>query len=103
MNESQYQKGYIAGYRDGLRDGVQGKAPIPVAEDIRHLPIAAMEVSTRARNCLAAAGCAYISDAAALGEERILAIRNLGPKTAAEIARWLDAHGIVFSAWSSFL
>ena len=98
-----YYIGYVRGYRDGLRDAATGKTADMAESDITALPIEAMALSTRAINCLSQAGCVYISDVAALSDHAIAIMRNLGPITASEIARWLDAHGICYSAWSKYL
>ena len=44
--------GYIAGYWDGVKDSMSGKASGSQTEGIRKLPIQAMAISTRAKNCL---------------------------------------------------
>ena len=98
-----YNKDYLAGYRDGIRDAVSGKSTKMMQNDILDLPIKVMALSTRARNCLSHAGCTYIADVIALSEDTIMAMRNLGSKTASEIALWLNANGIYNSAWSDFL
>ena len=106
MEQSQndpYYRGYIAGYRDGIKDGSCGKSASTVESDIVNLPIQAMALSTRAKNCLSQAGCKYIEDVASLNARTIAQIRNLGAKTASEIAHWLDSHGICYSAWSEYL
>ena len=100
--DDQYYKGYIAGYRDGIVDGFAGKRILPEG-NVVDLPINAMQISARARNCLAAAGCSKVTDVFALSEQVISTMRNLGAKSAAEIAVWLDEHGICYSAWSKYL
>lgn len=101
--DDHYYKGYIAGYRDGMTDAASGKTAAITESDVINLPIKGMALSTRAYNCLARADCVYIADVAALSEITIATMRNLGPKTASEIAHWLDEHGIRYSAWSRFL
>lgn len=103
MKASEYQKGYVAGYRDGIKAASQGKSEENIAGNMPDLPIEAMQVSARARNCLIRAGCIYASDISKLSEEKIATMRNLGPKSAAEIAQWLDNHGINYSAWCKYL
>lgn len=97
-----YYKGYIAGYRDGISDAASGVTTKMIESDIANLRIKAMALSTRAHNCLLRAGCAYISDVMAFNEHTITTTRNIGAKTASEIARWLDEHGICYSAWSKY-
>ena len=103
MVDSQYQKGYIAGYRDGLKAATQENANIHFTEDMPNLPIDALPLSARAKNCLKHSGCSYAADIAKLSEQRIATMRNLGPKSAAEIAQWLDQQGIHYSAWCKYL
>lgn len=101
--ENLYYKGYIAGYRDGICDAACGKNRVNIENDITRLPIIAMALSSRAQNCLHRAGCTYIADVAALSDYTIATMRNLGAKSASEIACWLDAHGICYTAWSKYL
>ena len=103
MEESQYRKGYVAGYRDGLKAAAHGKSEENIVGNMPDLPIDAMPISARARNCLIRAGCRYTSDIVKLSDQRIATMRNLGPKSAAEIAQWLDEHGIHYSAWCTYL
>ena len=98
-----YYKGYIAGYKDGIQDGIRGKSITEIDNDICKLPIKAMNLSTRAYNCLIRAGCVYISDVVSISDRTIETIRNLGTKTASEIASCLHGHGITYSAWSKYL
>lgn len=98
-----YYKGYVAGYRDGITDAASGRNATAEEIDILNLPIKAMALSARAGNCLRLAGCTYIADVAALSEYAITTMRRLGTKTASEIAHWLDAQGICYSAWSKYL
>ena len=99
----QYYKGYVAGYRDGTADAANGAVREMNEQDITSLPIEMAELSARARNCLSRAGCIRISDATSLNDHTIATMRNLGRKTASEIARWLDEHGICYSAWNKYL
>ena len=98
-----YYKGYITGYRDGVKDAALGKVADGQSSDIGKLPIQAMGLSTRACNCLVYCGCTHVEDVIALSSYAIMSMRNLGPKTASEIARWLTEHGILCSAWAEYL
>ena len=98
-----YQKGYVTGYWDGVKDAVSGKVNDWQASDIANLPIKAMGISPRAYNCLVMCGCVQVKDVAALRSEEIMRMRNLGSKTASEIARWLTMQGILSSAWSEYV
>lgn len=101
--DSLYYEGYLAGYWDGVKDAVSFKVQDCPSVHNRTLPIHAMALSTRAYNCLTHCGCVYIEDVAALNKETIRRIRNLGTKTASEIANCLIEYGILYSAWSDFL
>jgi DNA-directed RNA polymerase alpha subunit len=105
MNDLQkeiYRKGYIAGYRDGLRAAKEGRIP-QVNGSVAEVPIQAMDISTRAKNCLLMAGCLHVADVIALDEKRIATMRNLGVKTLAEICHWLEKNGVHDSAWSRII
>ena len=52
-----YKEGYIAGCWDGVKDAVSGKVNDWQESDTASLPIKAMDISTRAYNCLAICGC----------------------------------------------
>lgn len=98
-----YRVGYIAGYWDGVKDAVSGKVNDWQASDTASLPIKAMDISPRAYNCLVMCGCVQVKDVAALSSEEIMRMRNLGSKTAFEIAHWLTMQGILSSAWSEYI
>ena len=98
-----YHKAYLAGYLDGLRDAERGKTIASVSTDLLEFPLNAMEISTRAGNCLSASGCTCVADIVALDADTIKIMRNLGRKTASEIAEWLETHRIHTSAWSLYL
>lgn len=98
-----YYIGYLAGYRDGARDAAGGKSTLLIESDITKLPITVMKLSVRAQNCLARANCEFIEDVALLSEHALATMHHLGPKTAGEIARWLDDHGICYTAWGRYL
>lgn len=101
--DSGYYQGYIAGYRDAIAGTISGKAAHIAENDLAALPIKAMAISTRAHNCLLRAGCTNISDVANIRYSTLRHMRNMGNKTGAEIARWLDAHGFHFTAWAVYL
>lgn len=113
MKSREYQKGYRKGYRRGYaagyQDGVDYQKNRQYRNDMRRdidimmLPVDAMELSSRGRNCLVRAGCACVSDVVMLTEQALAAMRNLGPKTGGEIADWLKKHGVINKAWSKYL
>lgn len=103
QQDDMYYKGYIAGYRDGIRDAAYGKTMNETEQDIMNLPVRSMNISMRAYNCLIRVGCSYVADIAVLSGQKIAVARGLGPKTASEIARWLDDHGICYTERSVYL
>lgn len=96
-------KGYLEGYKDGFRDGRSGIKKEEQYREFKLLPINMMPLTTRARNCLTAAGCVSVADVVDMEESKIARIRNLGKKTAKEIGVWLVENGIFDSAWSLYL
>jgi len=98
-----YMQGDIAGYSDGVRDANSGKPVDWMTSDLARLPIKAMALSSRATNCLMNYGCTRVEDVIQLSRDRIVRMRNLGPKTASEIAQWLIENGIVCTAWSEYI
>lgn len=101
--ESQYYKAYIAGYRDGVADAFSGKAQPNNTNAPGGIPIDVMGLSTRARNCLLRVGCKTVADVLALDERTVMTMRNLGPKTATEIAQWLVDHHYLSNVWIPYL
>ena len=102
-NDPLYKKGYIAGYWDGVKDCASGKVLDGQATDLGKLPIRAMGLPTRICNCLLFRGYNCVEDLLSLSEGDIMRMRNVGQKTASEIAHWMVEHGILGSAWSAFL
>lgn len=94
-----YTKGYQHGYLNGFRDGSRQACP----SEFPDLPLEYMGLSTRARNCLTRAGMECIRDVASANYTKIQHIRQLGPKSADEVARTLWAMGIRGTAWDLFL
>ena len=103
LNNIDYKNGYIAGYWDGVKDACCGKAMQWQSKDMMNLPVKAMGISSRAINCLINSGCNRIGDVMQLSRSQIMCMRNLGPKTASEIARWVTEQGILSSAWSEYI
>lgn len=98
-----YKKGYAAGYWAGVQDALSGTVTDWRSSDIRKLPIQAMGISSRACNCLMFSGCTHVEDLFSLSGCDIARMRNVGRKTASEIAKWLTEQGILDTAWSEFL
>ncbi len=95
-----YLRGYRCGFQDGLAAHASGGAAAPTLPE---MPIEALGLSSRPRNCLLACQCLRVGDVAQLSEERIRHMRNLGKKGAAEIAQSLRSHGLFGTAWDLFL
>ena len=76
--DDRYAERYIAGYWDGVNDTLNKREAILAADELMALPIKAMDVSTRVRNCLSQSGCRSVGDAASLSEKTIMTMRNLG-------------------------
>lgn len=98
-----YNRGYAEGYQAGLRDGLAGKLPGQGQEATLSLPIAYLDLSARARNCLCACGCETIADVAKLSEQTVARMRNLGKVTANEIACALHSKEIRHTPWDLYL
>lgn len=98
-----YRQGYLAGYQKALMDYhiLPKDSHIPV--EIQTLPLDNLGLSARAVNCLRSAGCSCIGDVCGLDEFHIQRMRNLGPKTAAEIAGLIVGYGIYHTAWNQFI
>lgn len=103
IQDLMFRKGYAAGYRDGVKQAMEGKAKQIQGCEITDMPIGVMELSARACNCLTQAGCADVADVAMLSDHRIATMRGLGKKTASEVARWLEAHGVHYTAWYKYI
>ena len=101
--ESQYYKAYIAGYRDGVADAFSGKVQSLKVNTPEKIPIDVMGLSTRARNCLLRVGCKTVANILALDEHTVITMRNLGSKTAKEIAQWLVDHYYFSNVWIPYL
>lgn len=94
-----YTKGYRVGYLDGYRDGSGKECPC----DIPDLPLEYLGLSARARNSLTRAGLERIRDVAAVKHTKIRYMRQLGVKSADEVARSLQSMGIRGTDWDLFL
>jgi len=98
-----YKEGYWTGYRKGVEDSKDG-APVALEDkDVLDLPLIALQLSTYAYNRLYFANCNSVRDVVKLGENEPMRIRNLGEKTAVEIAQGLRELGIKNSRWNEFL
>ena len=100
---NEYARGYRDGYLRGVMDTRKGMTETNMDAETMDIPLRGTELSARAQNCLARAGCATVRDVAVLPENRIGHMKNLGPKTADEIARVLHKKGIHHTAWDRWI
>lgn len=98
-----YKTGYNQGYKDGYADGQNGVEQPSISEELLNHPIDSLGLSVRAYNCLLRAGCEYVRDAARLSEDQIQKMRNLGVKTANEIACAIRDLGIPNTSWTTYI
>lgn len=98
-----FSKGYAEGYRHGRIDQENNVDYSYGPEDLLAQPIEYLNLSTRAQQCLFYRHCETVGDAVRLSEETIRTTRNLGKKSADEIARKLRAAGAQGSDWDQFL
>lgn len=98
-----YKTGYDQGYKNGYSDGQNGVEQPSISEELLNHPIDSLGLSVRAYNCLLRAGCEYVRDAARLSEDQIQKMRNLGVKTANEIACAIRDLGIPNTSWTTYI
>ena len=99
---TEYERGFRHGYQKAIEDYLNGELRTSIANDIEQLPLDAIPFSSRARNCLQYAGCHCLGDVCKLSEIQIETMRNLGIKTAAEVAEVLWTHGLHNTHWSKY-
>ncbi len=89
--------GIFAGVGEGL--GLQlGELSIPETEtDDLHLPIEALELSERPRNCLRRSGIATVGDLVKCTSAQLLDITNFGQRSLEEVQERLDEMGLSLS------
>ena len=95
-----YQQGFQAGYQTALAHCRQNVAAPP--QDKLTLPLESLGLSSRALNCLRNSGCQCLGDVCSLSEHQIATMRNLGVKTAAEIAEVLAEYGLRLTHWAKY-
>lgn len=98
-----YNLGYIAGYKDGTNDTVNGRTHSFCDNEELLLPVEVLAISVRSLNCLTRIGCTTIDDVVRISDERILRARNMGRKSADEIARALKQRGIHHTEWDKYI
>lgn len=100
VSDAQYRHGFRAGFVEGRK---LAQIPQGQQDDILDQPIDCLDISVRAYNCLIFANCRQLRDVAAMSKHTIFATRNLGIKSAREIAKALLAQGIRDTAWEDHL
>lgn len=101
---SQYTKGYSDGYIKGLNDAKSGDKATQKSDMFFQNNLESVELSVRAYNCLKQAGVNTIGDLLEFDDiESIYNIRNLGKKSAVEIARKLSDFGIKGTVWEKLI
>ncbi|MFQ5813286.1 MAG: transcription termination factor NusA, partial [Anaerolineae bacterium] len=78
-----------------LKERLQAEGFVPVEGEV---PIEVLDLSTRVYNCLDQAGIATVGEILerlAEGDEEMLAIKNFGPKSLAEVKERLQAKGFI--------
>lgn len=94
------KQGYADGYDAGWNDGFAQLAKDPeYREKVLSTPVESLDLTVRSYNCLLRSGCGTIGEAAALTQEQIKRIRNLGIRSICEVADSLYAAGVYISAW----
>ena len=88
-----YREGFLDGYH---KSGVQRNVPVP------DMLLEELELSAHARQCLAWAGIQTVRELMECPEEKIRYMRNMGPKTASQIAEALRKVGVVYTSWDKF-
>lgn len=101
--EQGYTHGYKAGYEMGRTDERIGREQSYADNPDMDLTIENLNLSTRAYQCLRKLGCHRIGDVAQKEADDIWRTRNMGKKTADEIARSLRDHGIHNTDWDQFI
>ena len=98
-----YSEGYLDGYHAGIKAAENKTVDGKIESELLNQPIETMGLSTHAFRCLRYAGLWHIRDLLEIRYEKICAIRNLGPKTACEIAKVLKEYGFEHTQWEKFL
>lgn len=98
-----YTHGYKAGYEMGRKDERTGREQAYEDNPDMNLTIENLNLSTRAYQCLRKLVCHKIGDVAQKEADDIWRTRNMGKKTADEIAQALRNHGIYNTDWDQFI
>lgn len=97
-----YTVGYRKGYKDGNADGRNGIDQLEISEELLNYPLKSLGLSVRAYNCLHRTNCVCVGDVVRMTELQIKRIKNLGVKTAGEIAAALKTKGISNTNWDKY-
>ena len=103
----EYQKGYNLGFSDGYKkaESDQNKKDniSCCTEDIKDLPLEALNLSKRSLSCMIRVGYKTVGDILKIDESDIYRIRNFGRISADEVARKLKEIGIENTSWDKFI
>lgn len=95
---------YVRGYNAGFEDAEKGGTNYVSSYHSHHLNMEDLDLSVRSFNCLKRAGINTLEDIINItNPDAIMRIRNLGRKSAVEIAEKLLRLGICNEAWASIL
>lgn len=104
--EKGYEIGYKNGYNDGYKDGHsmlekeknfslrQGTATLKELNDLPHIVLEDLPLTTRAYSCLHRYGLKTLRDVAVVSPEELDKIRNLGKVSYSEIVELLSKYGV---------
>jgi len=83
--------------RGGVLDAIGAEEPAPAHDDRLDMPVADMEFSVRASNCLQSEGIMMLRDLVGRRESDLLEVRNFGKTTLTEIKSKLDELGLALA------
>ncbi|WP_303833865.1 DNA-directed RNA polymerase subunit alpha C-terminal domain-containing protein [Ruminococcus flavefaciens] len=104
--EKGYEIGYKNGYNDGYKDGHsmlekeknfslrQGTAALKELNELPHIVLEDLPLTTRAYSCLHRYGLKTLRDVAVVSPEELDKIRNLGKVSYSEIVELLSKYGV---------
>lgn len=105
--KQEYQKGYNLGFNDGYKkaESDQNKQEnlSCCSEDIKSMPLEALNLSKRSLSCMVRVGYKTVGDILKIDESDIYRIRNFGRISSDEVARKLKEIGIENTSWDRFI
>lgn len=113
--EKGYEIGYKNGYNDGYKDGHsmlkkeknfslrQGAAELKELNELPHILLEDLPLTTRAYSCLHRYGLKTLRDVAVVSPEELDKIRNLGKVSYSEIVELLSKYGVNIEPFIKYL